>query len=79
MSLSIQLLENSVECFHSTERNWSAYDLIHCKRRSQLSHNKAQKLVFIYHNAKRRRHVRSSDFDFEMHAWEEDIISGDEH
>jgi len=34
----------------SCERNWSAYDFVHSKRRNKLSPAKAQDLVYVFSN-----------------------------
>ena len=36
----------------AAERNWSAYDFIHSKRRNRLGSDMAEKLVYVYQNMK---------------------------
>lgn len=40
-----------------SERNWSAYDFVHSKVRNRLTQQRAEMLVYIFHNLRSLRHL----------------------
>jgi hypothetical protein len=40
-----------------SERNWSAYDFVHSKKRNRLNSNRAEKLVYVFHNVRSLRKI----------------------
>ena len=52
LTLKLVAMKITAQCPTSSEseRNWSAYDFIHCKKRNSLTPACAKKLVYIFHN-----------------------------
>lgn len=48
----------------SCERNWSAYDFIHNRRRNRLTAARARDLVFVFTNGRLVRKMREGEEEF---------------
>ena len=59
----------------SCERNWSAFDFVHSKKRNKLSAEKSAELVYIFSNLHLLRKIAAGDKVGFFYAWRKD---GDE-
>ena len=53
----------------SCERNWSAFDFIHTKKRNKLSVAKAQDLVYVFSNLRLIRKLTAAGSTELFYAW----------
>ena len=56
----------------SCERNWSAFDFVHSKKRNKLSAEKSAELVYIFSNLRLLRRVTAGDMVELFYAWRKD-------
>ncbi|XP_030958518.1 uncharacterized protein LOC115980411 [Quercus lobata] len=47
------------------ERNWSAFEQIHTKRRNRLEHQRLNDLVFVHYNYRLKERVKRKKFNFD--------------
>ena len=59
----------------SCERNWSAFDFIHSKKRNKLSATKAADLVYVFSNLRLLRKLNAADSTEVFYAWASDECS----
>ena len=64
------LLQPTSAC--SCERNWSAYDYIHNKKRNRLAAARAEKLVFVFSNLRMLRKLAQLDYEEQCWSWEDE-------
>jgi hypothetical protein len=67
-----QQLEPASAC--SCERNWSAYDFIHNRRRNRLTADRARKLVYVFTNGRLVNKLATSEETFI--GWDEGVEDG---
>jgi hypothetical protein len=53
----------------SCERNWSAFEFIHSKKRNRLSSNKASDLVYVYCNLRLLDKIEDLEYEEAFVAW----------
>ena len=67
-----------VVCASAAERNWSIYGQIKHKGRSQLSHAKGDKLVYIHEALHLRNKLQKAGFKAKVEKWDSDSESDDD-
>jgi hypothetical protein len=60
----------------SCERNWSAFDFVHSKKRNKLSAEKSAELVYIFSNLRLLRKITAGDKVEFFYAWRKDGDKG---
>ena len=56
----------------SCERNWSAYNYIHNKKRNGLTAARAEKLVYVFSNLRMLRKLAQLDYEEQCRFWEDE-------
>lgn len=70
--LTVHLLVVAATSACSCERNWSAYDNIHNKKRNRLAAARAEKLVFVFSNLRMLRKLAQLDYEEQCLSWEDE-------
>jgi Protein of unknown function (DUF 659)/hAT family C-terminal dimerisation region len=66
--LAIRIL-SQVTSASSCERNWSAHDFVHSRRRNRLRVETADKLVYVFSNLRLSRKIKDIDYEERTAKW----------
>jgi hypothetical protein len=76
-TLAVKVL-SQVSSSSACERNWSAYDFIHNRKRNRLTPARARDLVWVFTNGRLADRLDTVDNEEQFIGWDDMVESGDE-